>query len=167
MKKCASFLLLLIVLITTCGCGGAASELEGYHYYIGGEKPKQQDYSGQIVSFIYRFEREWGPNGRFELIKDNDAAIFRVWEDYYREGDKPSETRVDISALQDLKELIDRSGIAQYHGVVQDSGTSVHSSFLLEVEYDNSAKLITHGDYYPDVHDELYAFFMRLIVDSN
>ncbi|MCL2529451.1 MAG: hypothetical protein FWE41_03870 [Coriobacteriia bacterium] len=167
MKKCISLVLLLTLLITACGCGGASPGTGEYHYYIGGEKPKQQDYSGQIISFVYRFEQELGPSGRFELIKDNDAAILRVWKDYYHEGDEPYERRVDLSALQDLKELIDRSGLAQYHGIVQDSGITIHSSFLLEVKYDNGAELLTYGDHYPNAHDELSAFFMRLTAQYN
>jgi hypothetical protein len=166
-KKCGTLFLLLTLVFTFFGCEGNTIGLEGSHYYIDGKKPEQQDYSGQIVSFVYRFEQEGGPSGRFELFKENDDVIFLAWEDYYREGDEPYETRVDESMLQDLKELVDRCGVAQYNGVVQDSGKTLHRSFLLEAAYDNGAEILTFApNNLPEAHDELYAFFMRIVAES-
>jgi len=150
------------------GCGGNTTGLEGYFYYLDGKKPVQQDYSGQIVSFVYRFEQELGPSGRFELFEDGDNVIFRAWEGYYREGAEPYETRADKSVLQDLKELVDRCDIARYNRVVQDSGMTLHCSFLLEAAYDNGAEILTFANNnLPEAHDELYAFFMRIVAENN
>ena len=133
MKKCIALVLSILLILSLFGCGNGFSGDEKDFHYFNNEKPEEQDYSGQIISFVYRFEREGGPEGRFELIKDGDGAIFRAWDDYYSEGDEPYEARVNKSVLRDLKELIDRCGITRYNGVAQGRNwPPAHSSFWLE-----------------------------------
>lgn len=162
MKKAISFVLTVCsLLVIFSGCGKKPEDNE--------QEQNKQDYSGEIVSFLYCFDNGWNLRVYYKLAKNGEEVALTTGR---LSGEEPEKFIVDDQVFDDLKAIINEYRITSWNGFNKSEQVCDASSFTLNAVYDSGAEINASGyavyptNYY-EAHEALTNFFEGLIAASS